>query len=105
VRKTRYIQDISRWKATELRLFLLYIGVVVLKDILNKNIYTNFMSLYVSMLILLSPDYECYTDYAESLLDYFVRTFDEMYEHVSHNIHSLLHIVDDYRTYGLWTAR
>lgn len=91
VRKTRHIQDISRWKATELRLFLLYIGVVVLKDILNNNIYTNFMSLYVSMLILLSPDYECYTDYAESLLDYFVRTFEKIYgrQHVSHNIHGL----------------
>ncbi|CAH1732005.1 unnamed protein product [Aphis gossypii] len=102
VRKTRHIQDISRWKATELRLFILYIGVVVLKDILNKNIYTNFMSLYVSILILLSPDYECYIDYAESLLDYFVRTFDEMYgrQHISHNIHGLLHIVDDYRTHG-----
>ncbi|KAF0732693.1 Uncharacterized protein FWK35_00028767 [Aphis craccivora] len=102
VRKTRHIQDISRWKATELRLFLLYIGVVVLKNILNKNIYTNFMSLYVSMLILLSPDYECYIDYAESLLDYFVRTFEEMYgrQHVSHNIHGLLHIVDDYRSHG-----
>lgn len=102
VRKTRHIQDISRWKATELRLFLLYIGVVVLKDIVNKNIYTNFMSLYVSMLILLSPDYMCYIDYAESLLDYFVRTFEEMYgrQHVSHNIHGLLHIVDDYRSHG-----
>jgi len=102
VRKTRHIQDISRWKATELRLFLLYIGVVVLKDILNTNIYTNFMSLYVSILILLSPDYECCIDYSESLLDYFVRTFDEMYDrqHISHNIHGLLHIVDDYRTHG-----
>jgi hypothetical protein len=102
VRKTRHIQDICRWKATELRLFLLYIGVVVLKDILNKNIYTNFLSLYISMLILLIPDYMCYIDYAESLLDYFVRTFEEMYgrQHVSYNIHGLLHIVDDYRNHG-----
>lgn len=56
----------------------------------------------VLILILLSPDYECYTDYAESLLDYLVRTFEEMYgrQHVSHNIHGLLHIVDGYRSYG-----
>lgn len=101
-RKTRHVQDVSRWKATELRLFLIYIGPIVLKNIVNHNIFTNFMSLYISMLILLSPDYQCYVNYAESLLDYFVRTFEEIYgrQHVSHNIHGLLHLVDDYKIYG-----
>lgn len=52
VRKTRDIQEIGRWKATELRLFLLYVGPVVLKNIVPKDVYTNFMALHTSMVIL-----------------------------------------------------
>jgi len=57
VRKTRLVQEVSRWKATELRLFILYVGPIVLKNIISSDAYTNFMSLHVAMLILLSPNY------------------------------------------------
>jgi len=101
-RKTRELQDIGRWKATELRLFMLYIGPIVLRNIINKDVFTNFMCLHVSMLILVSPNRACYLDYAKELLDYFVNTFQIIYgrEHISHNIHGLLHLSDDYRYYG-----
>jgi len=101
-RKTRELQDINRWKATELRLFLLYIGPIILKNIINEDVYTNFMSLHVSMLILISPNRACYLENAKELLDYFVDTFQIIYgrEHVSHNIHGLLHLSDDYNYYG-----
>lgn len=97
-RKPRGIQDIGRWKATELRLFLLYIGSVVLKDIINTDCYTHFMTLHVAMVILLSPNLKHYLDYAEQLLNYFVEQFDNIYgrQHISHNIHGLLHLCDDY---------
>lgn len=96
VRRTREIQEVGRWKATELRLFLLYIGPVVLKNIVNEDVYTNFMALHVSMLILLSPDYSQYVDYSKQLLNYFVQTFEILYgrQHISHNIHGLLHLSD-----------
>lgn len=43
VRKCRSVQELSRWKATEFRLFLLYIiGPIVLKNIINEECYTNF---------------------------------------------------------------
>jgi len=101
-RKTRELQDIGRWKATELRLFLLYIGPIVLRNMTNKDVLTNFMCLHVSMLILLSPNRACHLEYAKELLDYFVNTFQIIYgqEHISHNIHGLLHLTDDYRYYG-----
>lgn len=91
-RKSREIQDISRWKATELRLFLLYIGPVVLKDIINTDCYTHFMTLHVAMVILLSPNLKRYLDYAEQMLNYFVEQFDNIYgrQHISHNIKYLI---------------
>lgn len=102
VRKTRDIQEIGRWKATELRLFLLYVGPVVLKNIVPKDVYTNFMALHTSMVILLSPNLQSYVNYAKDLLEYFVKTFQFIYgqEHVSHNVHGLLHICEDYKYFG-----
>ncbi|KAF0727268.1 Uncharacterized protein FWK35_00028845, partial [Aphis craccivora] len=91
VRQNRSIQDISRWKATEFRLFLLYSGQVVLKNIISKKCYNNFMSLNIVMIILLSHDFGFLINYARQLLDSF---------YVSHNIHGLLHLCDDYIQYG-----
>lgn len=102
VRNVRGIQDLSRWKATEFRLFLIYLGTIVLKNILRLDCYVHFMSLNISMLILLSPDRGHLLDYARQLLDYFVKQFEVLYgkHYVSHNIHGLLHISDDYELYG-----
>lgn len=103
VRKTRVVQEVSRWKATELRLFILYVGPIVLKDIISPDAYTNFLSLHVAMSILLSPNYQSFLNYARELLEYFVKTFEQIYgsKHCSYNVHALLHICDDYENYGL----
>jgi len=42
VRKTRGLEELERWKATELRLFLLYIGPVVLQNYLPENYIVHF---------------------------------------------------------------
>jgi hypothetical protein len=41
-------------------------------------------------------------DHARQHLDYFVKQFELLYgkHYVSHNIHGLLHICDDYELYG-----
>jgi len=54
------------------------------------------------MIILLSPTRQCYLDYAEQLLDYFVEKFENLYghQHVSHNVHGFLHLCDDYHNFG-----
>lgn len=41
-RKPRTLKYMKLWKATELRLFLLYLGPVVLKNILQKELYDTF---------------------------------------------------------------
>ncbi|XP_071580030.1 uncharacterized protein [Temnothorax nylanderi] len=104
-RRPRSLKDFRFWKATKFRQFLLYTGPVVLKNILRKNVYLNFLSLHVAMTILVSPILSRHTgniDYTQSLLEYFVNTFSQIYgeQYISHNIHNLLHIFADVRKYG-----
>lgn len=54
------------------------------------------------MIILLSPDYAKYINVARKLLDSFVKNFVTIYgSHlISHNVHGLIHICDDYDKFG-----
>jgi len=102
-RKPRGLNDIVRWKATEFRQFLLYTGPIVLKGILLDECYIHFMCLHVAFRILLCPvSTEKLVNFSEKLLIHFVEKFEEIYgpQFSSHNIHGLIHIVDDYRKFG-----
>lgn len=102
-RKPRGIDEVSRWKATEFRTFLLYLGPIVLKNILNEKCYLHFLSLHVSMFILLKSNINNnFLDFSKRLLDYFVTNFIYIYgrEWVSHNVHALQHLSDDYLNFG-----
>lgn len=54
------------------------------------------------MVILLSNNMNEYIDYARDLMIYFVKQFEIIYgKHlVSHNVHGLIHIADDYERFG-----
>ncbi|XP_065650340.1 uncharacterized protein LOC136078495 [Hydra vulgaris] len=102
-RKPRSLSEYKQWKAIELRLFLVYIGPVVLKRFLSPQCYNNFLDLSVAVRILLcSSLLENFADYAGQLLRYFIQTFGELYgkDQLVYNIHSLLHIADDAKKYG-----
>lgn len=101
-RKPRSLKYVRLFKATELRQLLLYTGPVVLKNIISDDCYNHFLTLSVAMRILLSSDLNKYIDYARKLLEYFVKNFQQIYgSHlVSHNVHSLLHLADDYDKFG-----
>lgn len=45
-RRPRSLNEIAYWKVTEFRQFLLYTGPIVLKTVLNRNVYTNFLTLH-----------------------------------------------------------
>lgn len=102
-RKPRAADEYKNWKATELRLFLLYTGPVVLKGILPNNLYEHFLTLSVAIRILLCDQLlEHYLQYAADLLRYFVRLFGDIYgkDQLVYNVHSLIHLADDAKKYG-----
>ncbi|XP_072747535.1 uncharacterized protein [Anoplolepis gracilipes] len=102
-RKIRSLNECKRWKATEFRFFLLYCGPIILKNILPFDKYLHFLSLHAAVRILINLE-SCakYLDYTQSLLQYFIKQFIVIYgeEYISHNVHGLIHIVDDSRIFG-----
>ena len=99
-RQPRSLDHLDRWKATELRQFLLYTGPVVLKGILSTRFYTHFLLFSTAMSILLD---ECdrrrnsYLSYARQLLESFVNKARYLYGEtfVTYNVHSLKHLHED----------
>lgn len=103
VRKPRGLKHALQWKATEYRQFLLYTGVIVLKDRLPEKMYVHFLTLHVAITILVSPTLVTqYTGYARNLLEHFVVSFSIIYgkENVTYNVHNMLHICADVEKFG-----
>lgn len=102
-RKPRSLKYLDRWKATEFRQFILYTGPVILKDILDPEIYLNFMTLHCATFIL-SHKILCHSlnSKAEELMKSFVLMFEILYgrELISYNVHGLIHLAEDVRNFG-----
>lgn len=104
-RLPRSLKELERWKATEFRQFLVYYGPSLLKPFLKDPMWSHFLSLHVAIRILISEEL-CrvseYVNYAEKLLQYFVRKYGEIYgdEYINHNVHNLLHLCNDARKFG-----
>ena len=102
-RKPRSVSELMRWKATELRQFLLYTGPVVLCDVLPTNLYENFLFLSVAISILASPQFcRQYLDYAKQLLIVCVENMKVLYGTgmLVYNVHCLIHLADDVKNFG-----
>lgn len=101
-RKPRSLNELCRFKSTESRQLLIYTGQIVFKNCLSDDCYKHFMTFNIAMTILLSDNMDNHTDFAQTLLKYFVVNFEQLYgKHlVSHNSHALLHIVNDYKRFG-----
>lgn len=103
VRHPRGLNELDRWKATELRIFLLYLGPIILNKYLNADYLKHFCTLHVAIRILCNPE-DCLhnNDYANKLLIYFVKTLKRLYgeDNVVYNIHNLIHLCQDVKKYG-----
>jgi len=75
----------------------------VLKNIIDKKLYSHFLYLNISMLIILKENSSSsLLNFSNDLLKYFVKQFASIYgiEWISQNIHGLQHITDDYLLFG-----
>lgn len=81
-RKPRGVYEVFRWKATEFRTFLLHLGPVVLKNIIDKKIYSHFLCLNISTSILIlskENSRSIFLNFSNDLLKYFVKQFASIY--------------------------
>lgn len=102
-RRPRPLFMFHHFKATEFRLFLLFTGVVVLKDNVSSSIYKNFLLLHSAIFILCDPILvQNLCNYAGEILDAFVESCMELYgpEMIVYNIHSLIHLASDCKYLG-----
>ena len=100
-RKTRSILHSERWKATECRLFVLYLGPIILKTVLPDALYKHFLLLASSMLLVTSEDSK--NDHsAGEYLRIFVEHFPKLYgdECLTYNAHNVLHLITDVQEHG-----
>lgn len=97
-RTTRSLFEVVRWKATEYRLFLLYLAPIILKRVLLKDLYNHFMLLHSACRILCSRKFALkYNQQAKTYLTNFVLLSEHYYgkKNQISNIHNLIHLADD----------
>lgn len=103
-RKCRSLSELKHWKATEFRLFLLYVGPFALHGILSETKFNHFILFHVAMYILVSPaaNHIEWVEYASSLLLRFSEEFRHVYskECCVYNVHMLNHLCDDVKLFG-----
>ncbi|KER29925.1 hypothetical protein T265_03517 [Opisthorchis viverrini] len=93
-RKCRGAVDLDRWKASELRQFLLYIGPVVLRDILHPDVYECFM-----LFTFFSQHYANFLiDVSKVAVCKFTAIFGP--SHLVYNIHLFFHLFNFVKLYG-----
>ncbi|CAG7830702.1 unnamed protein product, partial [Allacma fusca] len=103
-RKSRSLRELDHFKATEYRSFLLYFGIIVLKDILPDQLYKHFLKLSAAIFILVSPNAHLESIYslAQELLRSFVTDCKYLYgrRFMVYNVHNLIHLAQDVQRFG-----
>lgn len=101
------LSNFTRWKASELRAFLLFYGAILLKNKLAKKYYEHFLLLVRAIHILMQSNIKkVEIDLAKTLLFIFVSDIEDLYglSKFSFNVHQLLHLCEAVRMWGpLWS--
>lgn len=103
-RKCRSLAEFERWKATELRQFLLYSGIVALKGKVSDIFYSHFLLFFVAIFCMSSSlHHPTHCDYADILLRLFVQDWSKLYgqDMVVYNVHGLIHLATESKKFGL----
>lgn len=103
-RKIRPLVELPRWKGTELRTFMLYNSLTVLKSFLPDNHFKHYLLFYCSVVILGCERFcEKLINTADDMIKTFLNLFKSIYgiEHFTSNLHNLIHLVDEVRIFGV----
>ena len=102
-RRPRSLDDVKKWKATEYRQFLCYIGVVAVRNKMPEAYYKNFLYLVCAMRILLNADL-CRLNHQRThrLMSRFIEGACDAYgdDVAVYNVHGLIHLPADAAKYG-----
>lgn len=80
VRIPTSFEELDRWKATEFRIFLLYLGPVLLHKYLPFNYMKHFIVFHCAIRILCHPQDSLKNfQYSKELLFYFVQYYEILY--------------------------
>ena len=103
-RRPRSLSELSHFKATEFRTFLLYSGPHCLKGVVEDEIYRHFLLLTTAIYILLSPHASNvpHNSSAAVMLRLYVKDCVKFYgeQFMTYNVHSLIHLAKDCLMYG-----
>lgn len=99
------MDSLTQLKGTEYRTFELYLGPVILKDILSVDVYDNFMLLFCAITII-SCDSHIYRNgllpLSDALLSKFLHEYIHIYgiDSINNNLHNLCHLIYDVMIIG-----
>lgn len=101
-RSVRAITAMKYWKGTEFRAFLLYVGIIVLKDHLDGEAYDHFLLIFCAIRICSCDKYKPLWPLSQNLFKEFVENFKLIYgeDHIVSNIHNLVHVYDEVQRFG-----
>lgn len=99
-RKSRGINMLCHWKASECAVFLNYIGIALLRHFLTEEHYQNFVILFCATTICSTNYFRRFLPVAKQLFKEFIRNYYRTFESASSNIHNLFHIVDEVQRFG-----
>lgn len=91
-RKSRFPDEIDRFKATEFRQLLFYTGLVILNNCLKKEHYIHYLCFSLAIRILVNKNYS--NDLYKYAQEFLVKSFSKLYgtSNLSYNVHNLIHL-------------
>lgn len=96
-RAVRSLDTLKYWKGVEFRTFLLYVGIVALKDALCETEYIHFLTYFCAVTICTCNAYKKYIPIAKEMFNLYVQNYILIYgrDTITSNVHLLTHITDD----------
>lgn len=101
-REVRGLDVLSYWKGTEFRTVLLYVGIIVFRDLLSPEAYSHFLLLFCATTIYSTNYYSSYVNVAGKMIEVFIQTYIKIYglDSIGPNVHNLCHILEDVQRFG-----